>query len=180
MSYPAFAADEYIFDKAHSHIGFKVSHMVLSKVSGNFNGFDGTIKFDENDIAKSSVNVKIDAASINTDNTDRDKHLRSADFFNVEKYPEITFSATRVEKTADGLILHGNLAMTGVIKEVSIPFSFNGKLKDPWGNERIGFEGQTKINRKDFNITWNKVLDNGGLTVGDDVIIDLQVEAVKK
>jgi len=176
----AIGADKYKFDKAHSHIGFKVSHMVISKVNGNFNGFEGTLMLNDSDLTKSSVNVKIDAATIDTDNDDRDKHLRSDEFFNAAKYPEITFNSTKIEKADDGYILYGDLTMAGVTKKVEIPFEFNGKLKDPWGNDRVGFSGRTKVNRQDYGISWNKVLDTGGLTVGNEVTIELEVEAVKQ
>lgn len=175
----SFGADKYGIDLAHSYAGFSVKHMVITNVKGNFTDFSGEINYDGSDITKSSVSVTIKAASINTDNDTRDNHLRSSDFLNVEKFPELTFVSTKIEKSGDGIIMHGNLTMRGVTKEVAIPFEFTGKVTDPQGKERIAFEGSTKINRLDYGVSWSKSLDSGGLVVGDDVRIDLQVEAVK-
>jgi polyisoprenoid-binding protein YceI len=174
------AADKYEIDLAHSYAGFSVRHLVISNTKGSFTDFSGMIKYDEEDIRNSTAEVMIRTASIDTDNEDRDKHLKSTDFFDVEKFPEISFKSTKVEKTEDGNILHGNLTMRGVTKEIAIPFEILGKAKDPWGNDRIAFEGHTKLDRKDFGITWNKTMDAGGLVVGNEVKIELQVEAVKK
>ena len=175
-----FSADTYSIDMSHSYAGFSVRHLVITNVKGNFNNFSGEITFDENDMSKSSANVTIDVASINTYNTDRDKHLRSADFFDVEKYPEMTFVSTGVKKDGDDMILDGKLTMHGVTREISIPFEFLGKVTDPWGNERIAFEGKTKLSRKDYGMTWSQTIETGGLVVGDEIKIELQIEAVKK
>jgi len=163
----AFAADEYEIDAVHSSIGFSVRHLLISNITGNFNDFSGKLLFDEKDMTNSSVDLTIKAASINTNNVDRDNHLRAADFFNIEKFPEITFKS-------------GTLTMHGVSKEISIPFEFIGKAKGPMGKQRLGFEGNTKLNRKDFGITWNKTLDEGGLAVGNEIKIQLNIEAVIK
>lgn len=179
-AFGAVAADKYAIDAVHSSVGFKVKHLVISTVTGKFNKFDGFIMFDENDMTNSSVEITIDAASIDTDNEDRDNHLRSADFFEVEKYPTITFKSTKVEKTSDGYMLHGDLTMHGVTKAISFPFVFNGQVKDPWGSMRIGFDAETTLNRKDYGIEWNKVLDSGGLTVSNEVVIELSLEGVKQ
>jgi len=175
-----FSADTYSIDLSHSYAGFSVRHLVITNVKGNFASFSGEITFDENDTIKSSANVIIDIASINTSNADRDKHLRSADFFDVEKYPEMTFVSTGVEKDGDDMILNGRLTMHGVTKDISIPFEFLGKVTDPWGKERIAFEGETKLSRKEYGMTWSKTIETGGLIVGDEIKIELQIEAVKK
>jgi polyisoprenoid-binding protein YceI len=179
MTIPSMAADKYAFDVPHSSVGFSVKHLLISNVKGNFKDFSGTIMFDEADMSKSSVEVTIKAASIDTDNENRDNHLRSADFFHVEEFPEITFKSRVVNKTDDGFELVGMLTMHGVTKEVTIPFEFLGKVTGPMGKERLGFEGHTEIDRKDYGITWNKILDSGGLTVGNEVKIELNIEAVK-
>lgn len=179
MTIPSQAADKYAIDVPHSSVGFSVKHLLISNVKGNFKDFSGTIMFDESDMTKSSVEVTIKAASIDTDNADRDNHLRSEDFFHVEKFPEITFKSSAVNKTDDGYELVGLLTMHGVTKEVAIPFEFLGKVTGPMGKERLGFEGHVEIDRKDYGITWNKVLDAGGLTVGNEVKIELNIEAVK-
>jgi len=175
-----FSADKYSIDLSHSYAGFSVRHLVITNVKGNFASFSGEITFDENDTIKSSANVIIDIASINTSNADRDKHLRSTDFFDVEKYPEMTFVSTGVEKDGDDMILNGRLTMHGITKDISIPFELLGKVTDPWGKERIAFEGETKLSRKDYGMTWSKTIETGGLIVGDEIKIELQIEAVKK
>jgi polyisoprenoid-binding protein YceI len=174
-----YAADTYKIDQAHSYIGFSVRHMVISNVKGNFANFSGTITFDEHDITKSSVNVKINAASVNTDNVKRDNHLRSASFFEVEKYPEITFESSSIEKKDDQYIMHGFLTMHGVKKEIAIPFEMIGRVTDPRGNDRIGFEGSTELNRRDYGVNYDAVIEGGGLVAGNNIKIDLQIEAVK-
>ena len=179
MTIPSMAADKFAIDVPHSSVGFSVKHLLISNVKGNFKDFSGTIMFDESDMTKSSVEVIIKTTSIDTDNADRDAHLRSEDFFHVEKFPEITFKSSAVKKTDDGFEMVGMLTMHGVSKEVTIPFEFLGRVTGPMGKERLGFEGYTKIDRKDFGITWNKVLDAGGLTVGNEVKIELNIEAVK-
>jgi len=176
----AFAADEYEIDAVHSSIGFSVRHLLISNITGNFNDFSGKLLFDEKDMTNSSVDLTIKAASINTNNVDRDNHLRAADFFNIEKFPEITFKSGKIEKAEDNYVLIGTLTMHGVSKEISIPFEFIGKAKGPMGKQRLGFEGNTKLNRKDFGITWNKTLDEGGLAVGNEIKIQLNIEAVIK
>lgn len=175
----SFGADKYMIDKSHSSVGFSVRHMVISSVKGSFTDFDGTIMFDEKDITKSSVNVTIKAESIDTNDENRDDHLRNEDFFDVAKYPEITFVSTKIEKSGDEFIMHGNFTMHGVTKEISMPFEINGPITDPWGNIRFGAESRLKLDRKDYGIVWNKTLDAGGLTVGNEVKIELHIEAVK-
>lgn len=174
------SADLYEIDLAHSYVGFSVRHLVISNTKGHFNDFFGSIEYDDNDISKSSAMVSIKTASIDTDNEDRDKHLKSEDFFKVDKYPEISFESTEIQKTEDGLVMKGKLTVLGITKEIVVPFEMLGRATDPQGKDRIAFEGHTKIDRKDFGMTWNKTMDAGGLVVGNEVKIELQVEAVKK
>lgn len=178
LSSEAFA-DEYMIDPVHSSVEFSVRHMVIANVKGDFTDFAGTIIYNDSDITRSSVEVGIKTASISTNNAGRDEHLRSADFFYAEKFPEITFESSKVEKGDDGHILHGTLTMNGVSHEISIPFEFLGKVLGPDGKKRLGFAGHTELNRKDYGITWNKTLDTGGLAVGDEVKIELNIEAVQ-
>lgn len=174
----AFSAEKYNIDTSHSEVEFSVKHMVISTVKGNFNDFSGTIMYDEENPANSSVDVTIQAASIDTDNTDRDNHLRNEDFFYVEEYPEITFKSTNVQKTDDGYIMTGDLTMRGVTKQVDIPFTITGKVVDPWGNIRIGAEGSLSVDRQEYGISWSKTMDAGGLVVSDKVGIELHIEAI--
>jgi polyisoprenoid-binding protein YceI len=168
----------FVIDKAHSEAVFQVRHLI-TKVRGRFADFEGRIEFDENRPDVSSVNVTIDAASINTSEPDRDKHLRSDDFFGVETHPTITFTSTRVAKKSATLFdVVGNLTIHGVKKEVTLPVTYLGVAKDPWGKERAGFESEITINRKDFGLAWNAALETGGFLVGDDVKISLSIQAV--
>jgi polyisoprenoid-binding protein YceI len=165
-------------DKAHSEVTFQVRHL-LTKVRGRFSDFNGTIEYDEEDPERSLVDVGVQSASIDTNDRDRDAHLRSADFFDVEKIPALTFRSTRIRrKTDDTFAVTGDLTIHGVARSVSFDVSFLGKAKDPWGNERIAFEAETTINRRDFGLTWNAALETGGFLVGDEVKIALSVQAV--
>ncbi len=174
----AFGADTYMVDGSHTTVGFTVRHLVINKVRGKFGEFSGTIVYDENDIAKSSLQGTIKAASIDTDHAKRDKHLRSPDFFDAAGHPDITFQSKGVAKEGDSLVLLGDLTMRGTTKEIRIPFEITGKIKDPWGKMRIGFEATLRINRQDFGISYSKTMDNGGLIVGNRVNIELVGEAV--
>ncbi|HNX50808.1 MAG TPA: YceI family protein [Thermoanaerobaculaceae bacterium] len=177
----ALAADTYTIDPAHSNVGFSVKHMMVSTVRGVFSDVKGTITADPADLAKSGVEVEIAAASISTSNTDRDNHLRSADFFDVGKYPTITFKSTRVERKGDAFLATGVLTMKGMSKEVALPFTVAGPVVDPWGNTRYGLEfDRVKLSRKDFGLLWNKAIETGGVVVGDEVTVDLAVELVKQ
>lgn len=167
---------EFNIDKAHSHIGFDVSHMVISEVHGEFHDYNVNLMFDINDVTKSSVETHIKVASIDTDQERRDNHLRSSDFFDAETYPEIIFKSKRIEKSGDGYIANGDLAMRGVTKEVALPFKIKGPIKDPRGNTRIGIEANLTVNRQDYGISWSKTLDGGGLVAGDEVKIGIQAE----
>jgi polyisoprenoid-binding protein YceI len=172
-------ADRYQIDPAHTQIGFSVRHLVISNVQGKFNEFSGTILYDGQDTTKSSVSVTIKAASIDTGVEQRDSHLRSADFFDAAKYPEVTFQSTRIEKRGEGYVALGTLTMHGVAKEVALPFAIAGPIKDPLGKQRMGVEASLTINRQDWGIAYSQTLDNGGLLVGNDVKIELNVEAVQ-
>lgn len=180
VAYAPVPGGDYNIDPAHSVIGFAIRHLEISWVEGRFKDFKGTVHFDEKDLTKSSVEFSAKVASIDTGVEPRDKHLRTADFFDVEKFPEMTFKSTRVErKGKDGYVLHGDFTLKGVTKQVSLPFTVAGAIKDPWGNTRFGVHAQTKIDRRDYGITWGKALDNGGVDVGNEVTIELQLEAVK-
>ena len=173
------AADKYTADPSHSSIGFAVRHMVVSKVKGYFNEYTATILYDDKDITKSSTEVTIKTASVDTRDAKRDEHLRTPDFFDSAKYPEITFKSKRIEKSGEGFVAVGDLTMRGVTKEISIQFTFSGVVTDPWGNTRLGLSGGTKLNRQDYGISWSKSLDTGGLVVADDVEIAIEIEAIK-
>ena len=168
-------------DHVHSVAEFKVKHMMISNVKGQFTGISGVLKLDEGDITRSSIEATIDAASINTGDAQRDGHLKSADFFNVETFPTLGFKSTHVTRNADGdLTIDGDLTMHGVTRKTT--FSVEGPsapAKDPWGNTRIGLSASTKINRKDFGLTWNSTLETGGVLVGEEVTISLDVQFVK-
>lgn len=174
----AAAADKFMIDKSHSSVEFAVSHMVVSKVKGNFDDFTGTILYDQADVTKSSIDVNIKTASINTRDEKRDDHLRNPDFFDAESFPEITFKSNRVEKSKDGFVAIGDLTMRGVTKEVSMPFSVAGVIADPWGNTRMGASATLTIDRQDYDVSFSKKLDNGGLVVGDNVDIEIEIEAI--
>lgn len=174
------AADKYAIDPVHSSITFSVKHFVISTVSGKFNDFSGTILYDENDLTAGGAEVILKTASIDTDNKRRDTHLKSADFFDAEKYPEIRFKSTGVQAKDSGSVLVGNLTLRGVTKEVSIPFTITGKITDPLGKTRIGLEGTLSLKRLDYGVAWSKKMDNGSLIVSNDVKITIHVEAVKR
>jgi polyisoprenoid-binding protein YceI len=179
VSYAPIPRGSYNLDPAHSLIGFAVRHLEINWVQGRFKDFQGTITFDEQDITKSSVEFTAKVASVDTEVEARDKHLRTADFFDAEKYPEMTFRSTRVErKGKDGYVLHGDLTLKGVTKPVALSFTISGAVKDPWGNTRFGIEAHTKINRRDFGVNYGNAFA-GGLDVGNEVNIDLRLEAVQ-
>lgn len=167
-------------DPVHSSVGFKVRHLV-SKVNGNFTEFSGTIVGDPKNAKDATVAFTIKTSSIDTGNPDRDKHLNSPDFFDTTKYPEISFQSSKItHKGGDRYEVKGAFAMHGVTKEIVLPVTFGGVAKDPWGNERAGFSVQLTLNRKDYGIVWNKLLDNGGTLLGDEVDISIELEAVKQ
>ena len=179
MAAPA-AAKEWTIDPAHTTVSFKVSHLVVSRVSGKFTEFSGTIVYDD-DLSKGSVSVTIQAASIDTDNEDRDKHLRSPDFLDAEKFPTITFRSKKViPGEGNRFRLVGDLTIKGITREVTFDCKFGGTVTDPWGNTRMGFAATATINRQDFGVSWNKTLDTGGLVVGNEVELTIEGEAILK
>jgi len=180
VAYEPIPAGDFKIDPAHSIIGFAVRHLEINWVEGRFKDFEGTVHYDDKDVTKSSVEFTAKVESVDTGIAPRDKHLRTADFFEVEKYPTLTFKSTRVErKGKDGYVLHGDLTLKGVTKPVQLPFNVAGAVKDPWGNTRFGVQAETKINRRDFGISYGNALAAGGFDVGNEVRITLQLEAVK-
>jgi polyisoprenoid-binding protein YceI len=167
-------------DVGHSAIHFWVRHMVISKVHGRFARWSGALSLDPQDLSTASVDVKIEAASIDTQVADRDAHLRSADFLDAAKYPEITFRSRRVAKAGEGYEVVGDLAIHGVSRQVTLAAEFAGTGKDPWGNERAGFSAKATVDRRDYGLVWNAALETGGVLVGEKVEIAIELEAVKK
>ncbi|MFS4459157.1 YceI family protein [Bdellovibrio sp. HCB2-146] len=171
----------FTIDSAHSSANFSIKHMMIAKVHGGFEKVSGTLLLDSQDITKSSIEASIEAASINTREPQRDAHLKSADFFDIEKYPTLNFKSKKVEQDGDDLKVTGDLTIHGVTKEVV--FEVEGptaEMKDPYGNIKIGLSAKTKIKRKDFGLSWNAALEAGGVLVGDDVAISLDVQFAKK
>ncbi len=172
------ADEKFEIDASHSSIGFTVRHMVIAKTNGTFKKFSGVIIYDEKDPAKSSVTVTIKTASINTDLEQRDEHLRGADFLDAANDSTITFVSRKIEKRSQGLVAIGDLKIRGVTRQIELPFTILGKIKDPWGNVRLGVEAAISINRQDYGVKWNNKLADGGLIVSDQVDITLNIEAV--
>lgn len=170
----------YTLDPAHTRIGFVARHAMVTKVRGGFNGFEGDLYLDGEDPTKSTASVRIKTASIDTRNEQRDEHLRTNDFLDVEKYPEITFVSTGVEQLDETTYrLTGDLTIKDVTKPISIDFTYEGVATDPFGNVRVGFEGSVTINRKDFNVQWNAPLETGGVLVSEKVTLEFEVSAIK-
>jgi polyisoprenoid-binding protein YceI len=169
---------EWQFDLQHSSISFMVRHLLVAKVRGRFNRWSGTMQFDENDLSASWVDVQIDASSVDTSDAQRDAHLRSADFLDVAKHPHMTFKSTHVEAAGSGAYtVKGDLTIRGVTRPIVMHVRHGGAMRDPWGNERTGFSAQTTIDRKEFGITFNQVLDHGGLALGEHIAVEIDVEA---
>ena len=167
-------------DAAHSGINFSIRHMVVSKVRGRFAQYTGAVHIDDDDLTRAVVEATINASSIDTGTPERDAHLRSPDFFDVEKFPDLRFRSQRIEKIDDERYrVVGDLTIRDVTREVALDVEYGGRAKDPWGNERIGFVARTSIDRKDFGLKWNQVLEAGGLLVSDRVDIELEVQAVR-
>ncbi len=168
-------------DNAHSQVEFSVRHMMISNVRGRFENLEGTVEFDEKDPARSSVDVRIEAASVNTRDARRDGHLKSPDFFDAEKYPYITFQSKRVEPTGENTgKIYGDLTIRDVTREVVLDVYYSGLAKSPWGTMSAGFSAETKINRKDYGLNWNQALETGGVLVGDEIKIGVELEIVKQ
>jgi polyisoprenoid-binding protein YceI len=170
----------YAIDATHSRIGFVARHAMVTKVRGSFNEFEGSGVFDADQPSNSKLRLTIKTASIDTRNADRDGHLRSNDFFDMDMFPEITFVSTAVQQTADDTFsVTGDLTIKGVTKPVSVEFEYTGAAVDPYGNQRIGLEGKTTINRKDWGVSWNATLDAGGVLVSEKVTLEFEVSAIK-
>jgi polyisoprenoid-binding protein YceI len=170
----------YAIDPTHSRIGFVARHAMVTKVRGSFNEFEGSGFFDAENPSQSSLQLTIQAASIDTRNADRDAHLRSNDFFDMDTHPEITFTSTAVQPVDDEHHrVTGDLTIKGVTKPVTIDLEYTGSAVDPYGNQRIGFEGQTTVNRKDWGVNWNAALDAGGVLVSEKVTLEFEVSAIR-
>lgn len=172
---------EYTIDPTHTRIGFVARHAMVTKVRGAFNEFTGTARLDGQNLNDSTVELAIEAASIDTRNADRDGHLRSNDFLQMDEYPQITFRSTSVVWSGDdALEVTGDLTVKDVTRQVTVPFSFEGQATDPFGNVRIGFDGFTTINRKDFGVTWNAALETGGVLVSEKITLEFEISAIKQ
>lgn len=180
-STPALAAT-YTIDASHTRVGFAVTHMMVSTVRGEFGTVEGSIDYDPKNLAATKVNAKVAVASVDTRDAKRDDHLRSSDFFDAAKFPEMTFVSKSVKNVGkDGFDLVGDLTIRGVTREVTFRVKpFSPEYKDPWGNYKVGTSATAKINRQDFGVSWNKALDSGGYIVGDEVTIELDVEMGRK
>jgi len=172
-------ATTWNIDAAHTEVGFEVKHLMISKVRGRFGAVSGTIHLHDQDLSASSVAAEIETASIDTRQEQRDEHLRSADFFDVERFPVISFRSTRVERAGDGFQVTGDLTIRDVTRPVVLSVRDEGRGRDPWGGERAAFSASVTIDRRDFGLTWNQALETGGLLVGNDIRISLEVQAVK-
>lgn len=170
----------YTVDPAHTRIGFVARHAMVTKVRGSFDEFAGTAVLDGANPANSRVEVTIEAASIDTRNAQRDEHLRGNDFLAMQEYPKITFASTGVRQAGETTFeVTGDLTIKGVTNEITIPFEFEGAAKDPFGNQRVGFEGSVTINRRDYGVTWNAALEGGGVLVSDKVTLEFEISAIK-
>ena len=176
---PGFAAN-YKIDPAHSEVEFTVDHLMIFKVSGFFTDFAGTITADPETKTLNSVSATIQTTSVDTRIEKRDNHLRSPDFFDVAKYPEMTFVSKKIEGSGTDIKVHGDLTIRGTTQPIILAGGFQGQNKDAWGNVRAGFVAKAKINRKDFGLTWNALLETGGVTVGDEVEISLQIQGIQQ
>jgi polyisoprenoid-binding protein YceI len=177
--YAALSGD-YTIDTAHSRVGFVARHAMVTKVRGSFDEFEGSIHIDGDNPENSSGRVTIQAKSINTRNSQRDDHLRSNDFLDMDNQPEITFASTGIKQTGDAeFVVSGDLSIRGVTKPVEIAFEYTGTATDPFGNERLGLEGSVVINRKDFGVSWNAALEGGGVLVSEKVTLEIEVSAIK-
>jgi polyisoprenoid-binding protein YceI len=179
VKYLPIPSGQYAFDTNHTVIGFKVKHLEIALVQGRFKDFKGTVNFNDKDVTKSSVEFSAKIDSIDTGVDARNAHLKTADFFDAAKYPEMTFKSTKVEKKGKAYQLTGDLTIKGVTKQVTFPFTFTGAVNDPWGGTRFGIAGSTVIDRRDYGITWGHPFA-GGFDVANEVAVDLQIEAAAK
>lgn len=172
---------KWAVDAAHSSVEFSVKHMMISKVKGVFNEFSANVEADPSDLTTANIEFKIDVASVDTRNADRDAHLRSADFFDVENNPVMTFNSTSIKNNGDGEYeVTGDLTIRGITRSETFEVTYEGQGKDPWGNEKVGFSAEGKIKRSDYGLTWNAALETGGVLVGDQIKIALQIQASKE
>lgn len=175
------ATTKWSLDPTHSEIGFKIKHLMISNVSGNFNKFDVEVETNSDDFTNARVTANIDVASINTNNEQRDAHLRTADFFEAEKHPNITFKSAKVERADDDTFnLYGDLTIKETTKPVKLSVEYSGIAKDPWGNVKAGFTINGKINRKDWGVNYNAVLETGGLMLGEELKLHAEIQLVKQ
>jgi polyisoprenoid-binding protein YceI len=175
------AKSTWALDPTHSEVGFKVKHMMFTNVSGKFNNYDVTVSNEDDDFSTSNIEFSADINSVDTNNADRDNHLKSADFFDAENFPKMTFKSTSIEKKSDNeFIVNGDLTIKDVTKPAALKAEYSGLMKDPWGNTKAGLSIETKINRKEFGLTWNAALETGGVLVGEDVRIIAEVQIVKQ
>ncbi len=172
--------EELVIDPVHSFIGFSVRHMVISNVRGRFTRFSGTISYNRSDRVRSSISLVIDAASVNTEDSDRDNDLRGASFFDTRTFPQIVFRSKQIEQMCQGYVCVGNLTLHGVTEEIAIPFEIAGRQTDLQGKERMGFEGESRLDRRKFGLIHNPLLANGGPVVGNEIKIELSIEAVRE
>jgi polyisoprenoid-binding protein YceI len=171
----------WTIDATHAEVGFAVRHLMISTVRGRFGAIEGTVTLDEANVANSKVDVTIDVTSIDTRQEMRDNHLRSADFFDVEKHPKMHFVSKKISGDVDGeLTIVGDLTIKGVTREITLDAEFQGKGRDPWGNDRLGFEAKGKINRTEFGLGWNQALETGGVVVSEEVKLTIEVELIKQ
>ncbi len=179
---PSFvSAETYEIDASHSTVGFKIRHLAISNVAGIFSKFSGTFNYDHKDLEKSSTEATIEVASVDTNELKRDDHLRNPDFFDASKFPKMTFKSSKVTKVSDSTFkVDGDLTIKDITKPVSLTVEKTGEAVDPWGNQRVAFNATTKINRKEFGLTWSKLLETGALVVGEEVTINIDIEGIKK
>lgn len=179
IKYDPVATGTYTFDPAHTVIGFGVRHLGIAIVEGRFKDISGAVEYNADDVTKSSVQFTAKIESIDTGVAPRDAHLRTADFFDAAKYPEMSFKSTKIERSKKQLVVTGDLTIKGVTKQVSFPFTMTGGVKDPWGGTRFGIAAKTSLNRRDYGITWGNVLPSGALDVANEIAVELHVEAIK-
>jgi polyisoprenoid-binding protein YceI len=174
------SATKWILDTAHSNLDFSIRHMMIAKVKGSFESFSAEIEADPSDLTTASISFSVDVASVDTRSVDRDNHLRSADFFEVEKYPKMTFVSKQIAKTGENEYeITGDLTIRDVTRSEKVSVSYEGTGKDPWGNTKVGFSGNTTIKRSDYGLTWNAALETGGVLVGDEVKISFEIQAAQ-
>ena len=172
---------KWLLDPTHSELGFKIKHLMISNVSGSFKNFNAEVESEDEDFSTAEISLTAEMASIFTNNEQRDAHLRASDFFEVEKFPELRFRSTRMEKIdSDSFTLHGDLTLKGVTRPVKLKVEYNGVTKDPWGGERAGFVVAGKIKRADWGVNFNAALETGGVVLGEEVRIDGEIQLVKQ